>query len=534
MNRSSPWLVPLQVLAGVLAVAIVALSIAWVRLQPTAAPIVSAVESAKAGAEPAAPASGAIAGPSATTEGAPPPSAPEPAADRAATSAVLYGQVLRATGEPIGQGVLWLYRDAEHVGTESMRTGTYSFAGLAPGHYRLRSRITDELPIEREVEVRAPLTRFDVELEPRWLLRVDAVTPAGEPLTKEFAAKVQGLSWGLLSAAAFDEAPTADLPLSNLRTVEAGVGTFREDDPFGRGGAKPLPPQAVGVLTLPPEDAVHVSLMLRNHIVATERVAPGQESVTFTMDVESFERHLSTVRVRVVDASGTPLAGVRVAVNDAQTGGLGQPTGDDGRIVIEHVKPGRLDLEIRHAELRAPQQQIDVPAGATVDLGDVELRAGVSVEFEMIHFEGRGSIRFNPLDPLPPGRTVDDGYMSRDNGSKWTLSLYPGRYGFLASAENGVALVEMDLREPPPTPVQFDLRPGAVLVVENRVGKGHLDYELTTHAGTIVRRRSLSGTSSERILVPPGAYVMTMTDRNGNVTRRDIAVPADGTSITVP
>lgn len=276
------------------------------------------------------------------------------------------------------------------------------------------------------------------------------------------------------------------------------------------------------------------SVLLRSHIVAQQPATPGQEALTFTVATDAFLRELATVRVRVVDPSGAPLAGVRVAMNDSQTGGGGQPTGDDGRITLQHIVPGRLDLEIRHQELRAPMMQIDVPPGADLDLGDVVLAPGARVEVAMDNFVGKGAVRFNLLDPQPSGRTCKDGYVSRENGATWPLDLYPGRYGFFAAAENGVAIAELDLRTPPAGPLHFDLQPGASLRIDNRVGAGFARLELRTAGGVIVRRRELSGTSVERVRVPPGSYVAEITDQTGAVARREVTVTAAGATLVVP
>lgn len=536
MNAPPPLVRPLQVLAVLLGAAVIALFTAWLRMDAAAAPS-SVRESSAAGpdASVTAAAAGGAAAPAV-------PAAPAPeSADRAATPAsgaeraVLYGLVTSAGGDAIRDGVLWLFRDdGAHVGTDSLRDGTYSFAGLDAGRYRLRSRIADELALDREVDVAAPTTRLDVELPARWLLTVNAVTPAGEPLASEVGKTMRGGPGRLLMAAAFAEPPATDLPLSAYAEFTTGVATFRGSDPFRMRGEKALPRETVGVLTMPADRPVTVALLLRSHIVAQQPASPGQDVLTFTLAADAFLRELATVRVRVVDAHGAPVAGARVALNDAQTGGGGQPTGDDGRITVSHLVPGRLDLEISHQELRAPMVQVDVPPGADLDLGDVVLAPGTRVEVAMDNFVGKGAVRFNLLDPLPPGRTCKDGYVSRENGATWPLDVYPGRYGFFAAAENGVAIAELDLRTPPAGPLRFDLQPGASLRIDNRVGSGFARLDLRTPGGVVVRRRELSGTSVELVRVPPGSYVAEITDQSGAVARREVTVAAAGATLVVP
>ena len=314
------------------------------------------------------------------------------------------------------------------------------------------------------------------------------------------------------------------------RHVRAGRTTW---DALVSSG-KALPKQTVGMLALPSGQPLHVALLLRNVIVAQQQVQPGQEEVTFVLSSAELLAKTASVSMRLVDESGMPVAGANVALNDAQTGGGGRPTDEAGRITLSNLMPGSLDLEIRHRELSAPSVQIEVAAGARIDLGDVMLRPFVPLAFDLSNFgEGKGSVRFNLLDP-PRNWIAKDSYASTENGSSATYHVYPGRYGLVASGPNGVAVLEVDAHVAPAAPIRFELRPGAELRIDCKLAGSWARLDLQTPAGAIVRRRELSGDSQESVRLPAGAYVAIITDQAGVDTRRSITLGSEGAVLTVP
>ena len=281
MNASSPLRRSLQAFAIVQAIAIVVLSGLWLRADPAPPPAAGQQLRSAAPSGPSAVATHAavdrstVIAPAAAASASASASAPAEAGVRA----VLYGTVRTADGAALANGVLWLYRGGKHVGTSSGDLPTFAFAGLEPGSYRLRSRIEDHLPIDREVEVRAPTTRLDLELPARWLLTVNVVTPDGKPWSEALSKAAPGLMRRGLVALAFDAPLPGDLPASNLAEVEGGVGRFRTgNDPFGRGD-RALPKQTLGVLTLPAGKPVHVAVILRQTVVAQQPVEPAGLSI---------------------------------------------------------------------------------------------------------------------------------------------------------------------------------------------------------------------------------------------------------------
>ncbi len=533
MSSPVPWLRPLQVVAISLGVVLAALLVAWMRMEPISAAL-------KLGPAGARNETAAVSSPDLRHE-APGPTASLPDAARdvvsaaatpADSAAVLFGSVTREDRSPVTKGFLFLYRDDKHVGTAALRDGAFSFAGLHRGVHRLNTRIDDELPVEQDVVLAAATTRVDLVLAKPWLLTVNVVTPEGTPLLPEVQKAVSRPYLRSIVACACKEPMAGDLPPSNSAEVRTGVGAFRGGDPFGERGA--LPKQTLGVLTLPSIAPLHIALLLRNHVIAQLPASPGQTEITFTLGVEAFLARLASVRVRLVDAAGNPVAPATVALNDAQTGGGGKKVDAEGRATLDHLTPGRLDLEVGHATLRAPRVQVDVAPGANLDLGDIVLVPGVPVAFDLSNFEGKGSVWFHPLDPPRPGWTAKPGYVSLDNGKAQTHSLHPGRYGMYASATNGVAVLEVDASRAPPAPIRFDLRRGAPLRIEYAVTTGAVGLELWSETGLLVRRRNTTTSMRESVELPAGTYTAAITDAMGGTTRRTIRLTSAGASLVIP
>jgi hypothetical protein len=519
----------LQILAIGLAVAIV-VQLALLARQDSPVPMTPGEPAAKADA-PAAEAVLAAARDAAPAPAAPAPAAPEPAKTAESPGCVLFGCIRRADGTPPPRGQLWLSRDGRQVGSSSTERGTYVFAGLAPGKHSLRSRIEDELPLAQDVLVRAPRTRLDLQLPGAWRLTVNAVTPEGKPLLEALPASARQIrGHSQLTAHAFRE-PPGELPLSNMRTIEAGLGRFRGQDPFGRN--KALPKQTVGILTMPAGEPVHVALVLRSTILATMPATPGQEELTFVLSPEAFVSRLATVRLRVVDATGAPVTTARVGMSDAQSSGSGGSVDAEGRITLANLTPGILDLDITAKDLCGPPVMIEVRSGADLDLGDVQLVPPARVEFELAAKGNNDSLRVIWLDPPGrPGWQANDMYFTGDGFR--SLSLYPGRYGAHYRTKAGSAVLEFDTRALPAQPIRLAVQQGAALAVRNRPGGGLARLRLCSVRGALLMDAPLHEAWESTLQVPHGDYIAEITDAAGRVVRREIHVAAGGAELNLP
>jgi len=347
-------------------------------------------------------------------------------------------------------------------------------------------------------------------------LIVHAVTPDGQPLIEALTKRFSDHRWAnALSVIATPEPLDGDLSPCRSSKVAAGLGAFRENGqhtPWRH--VSVLPASAVGMLTLPPDRAVHVALLTRNAVLAQGEAAPGRSDLEFVVPLESVEAKLARVRLRLIDEQGAPVAGVRVAMTDAQSWNAGQPTDESGRVVFESLRPGRLDLTIQHHTLAGPPVLIDVPSGADLDLGDIVLRPYADVELDVSAFEGSGSVRVFSLDaPAREGWNVHDFSVSAEDAPPVTvgptrqLRLFPGRYTMVGRSKRRVAIVHVDTRALGSAPVRFPLTEGVPLRVRGQVGDLPVHLGIRSPVSGLVYCTDLNGAVDLRIDLPAGDYV---------------------------
>lgn len=543
MSAPSPWLRPLQVLAIALAVAIVALSVVWIRMEPPLVPHPMPV-AAQPQDEPAGPASGvrqdATAVAPATTRVGADESVVAPLTP-VATFATLHGTVTHADGTAVTDGCFWLHRDGEELGASLPVAGAFSFAGLQPGVHRLTARIPDELAIDREVRVSAPSTRLDIRLAPRWRLQVNVVTSAGTPLVEALVGRLDAMRGGLfvrsLRALGFPRPLTGDLPSGGDSGSTVGLGPFRRNDPFDMDGQQALPKQALGVLTMPTDAPAHVALVLGTTLIDQQPAAPGQQSVTFVLDVATLLAKTCTARFRCIDASSAPVVGARVSVDSLHEtwSAADRVTDSEGSFTVNHLLPGRVVFGVKHPRLRMPPLQADLVAGADVDCGDVTLREGVEIELSFVGFGGGGSVVMCACDaPVNSRWRTRNAHAFSENGPVRKVSLFPGRYSVLAMGRNGTALLELDTAALPPQPVRFDLRAGATLHIDHQFAPGLARFEIATPRGMAVYRGELGHLGTFQLELPPGDYVATTHDGTGTTRRSAFMLPAGGARLQWP
>jgi hypothetical protein len=360
---------------------------------------------------------------------------------------------------------------------------------------------------------------------------VYARTPDGRPLLDAAREQLQGPRWFRgFGALAFPDPLPGDLPPSNRDEYPAGLGRFRGADAYRTENV--LPKDSVGLLVLPPDRPVHVALLARNALLAQQLVAPGTPELTFTLPVDAVLARSATVRARVVDGGGAPVAGARVALNDANAAGGGVPTGTDGRVTLRHLKPGLLNLEVRAKGLAHPPVQVPVASGADLDLGDLVLRPPASVRLSIVGGSGPVSLRVAPLPPF-----AGAGWRAQ---SQWltptseTIPLAAGRYGVLATRGELCALVEVEATTPPPPPVVVALEPAALLRVRMRAAPAVARVTLRSARGITLLDEEVLEVADLSLRVPPGTYDAELTIGNGPAARRPVSVGASGAVLDVP
>jgi hypothetical protein len=541
MNAPLPWYRPLQVLALALGVAIIVLLFAWLRSEPvTPPPDNPDMQQRAVDLEPApAVEQGGVHDPIAADE-LPQPVIPREASVANDGKATLFGTVRSADGTLVSGGYFWLHSGSSLLGTASLRAATFAFPGLTPGRYRLTSRIPDELPIDREVEVRAPHTRLDIELPGRWLLTVNAVTSDGTPLVEAMADGLNPVQLGRnFRALGFRTERQGDLPPTDHAEFTAGLGPFRANDPSRGRRQLRLPKQTVGILTLPRDRPVQVALVVGTAVVAQQAATPDQTELTFVLGADALASKMGTLRFRCIDASGAPVVGAKISIRSLdgmQFGGRGaskMETDEDGRYTAKNLVPGVVSFSARHETLRVPPIEFVVQGGANLDAGNVTLRAGVELEFGLDNFGGSGSVRVFWLGSAAGARSGGT-YIIPRNGASQKVSWFPGRYSLTARGKGGVARLEFDTAAPPAQPIRFDLRPGASLRIVPTVTGEFATFEVATVSGATVYRGETRGGTGNTTELPAGDYTLTVTDLTGATTRRQFTLPQSGTSIAIP
>ncbi len=533
MNPTPSLLRPLQILAAVLAAVVAVLFVAWVRMDPP--PVVTLPSQddpvLEASQDPVT--AGNVLAAAKIEEPPPAPTGlPAPAAN-AKAAAVLYGTMGHTDGSSVGSGYVWLAKGGKNVGSSSLRDGAFVFAGLQAGGYRLTSRIEDELPLDREVTVDAPVTRLDLMLEGRHVITVSAVTPDGKALAEALPFDKARL----VGALAFDAPLVGDLPPSRSSEHSGGLGPFRKNDPIrGMGrGALPQPKRIVGVLTVPSGRPVHVALLLGTTLLAQQSVPAEQNELTFMVTPDAVLAKQCTIRVRFVDENGAPVADTPVGVSSASGSSTGPSmrTDANGRYESKGIMPGLIGIGMNVPDKMSPPGMYVVAPGEDLDLGDVVVRANTDFEFVMDNFGDRGTVWICAVDaPTRQGVQIEDRWLSRDNGAQQNCSLYPGRYTAVASTSNGVGMLDLDTASSPPQ-VRFVLQPAATLELELGNPDTITSVVIARRTGAAVRRL-VSVRKSESITLPPGDYSATIIDQAGVNTRRDFTLTAAGFKLTLP
>ncbi|HLQ38609.1 MAG TPA: hypothetical protein VK348_12450, partial [Planctomycetota bacterium] len=246
---------------------------------------------------------------------------------------------------------------------------------------------------------------------------------------------------------------------------------------------------------------------------------------------------LATVRMRLVDGrSGAPVTKARPSLNDSQTGGGGNEVDADGRVTMTGLQPGLLALEVWASGLSAPPIQLEVRAGAQLDLGDIVMQPADKVT---IVLEGFGdsislTLRWLEATPLPDCQTKPLRYGGRSGENE--LSLYPGRYLVSARDQDGLVQAEIDTRAVVAAgqPVRFAVQPGPKLTLKNQVGDTFLDMKLRNAQGRVIWSQLLSGHWEQTWPMKTGDYTAELTDLEGKVTTKVIHLGNAGATLVLP
>lgn len=353
--------------------------------------------------------------PLAPLDAAPPAISPTSAAADERVGLLVYGAITDAAGAAVRAPMmgLWFVPDAGPARfVEVPADGTYSVAGLTAGTWVIGTGMTGYRPTRHELELEAsrPVTRFDIVVEPAVRLVISAFTPDGQPLMEALHAGLGEYARSTLRVSALaSEAPLMSLPAQFARGWSSfGIGDFT-DRLEAYGNLAPvtaaLPAGALGVLDVSAPLPIVVTLVLRNAILASQRVEPGRSEVVFRVAVEDVVDQLASVRIRFLDGiTRTPLEGVSVELSDIQISSGPRSLSDaQGVARCDRLLPGGLRFEAGRDGYERLPAQVTVTAARETDLGDLLLFPSTSISGTVVDEEGHpvvARLRANALDDI--------------------------------------------------------------------------------------------------------------------------------------
>lgn len=456
---------------------------------------------------------------------------------------VLSGSVRSADGQPV-EGNVYLSRMDVHRGGESAAPGSYAIAGLQPGEWTLTCRAEDFTPLEQTITLddRA-FQQLDLTLQRSYLVRVKVLGADGASIYEEVQKKSM---WGAPYVVATEQPLANDLPPTTQSSLlRFGIAEWKG---FRGISARDVDPKLLaqgyaGELRLHRAPPAYASLLLRTTLLQSQRIEPGQQELVFTIEAKDVLAKHGSVRMRLLDASGAPIPGLRPSVRTAQGGGAYGKSGDDGAVVIENVVPGMGILELMTgAERESLFRHVRVPAGGTVDLGDITLGAGEKIVGTVLGADGKpvngASIQWTELDsrtfaqPLVSNRSA-----AADAEGKFQLwGCGRHRYAVRASVQGGgLGVATVDARNGAPPDLRITL--GTPMKVALRVNvpptEGFVVTVLASDRSPIAVATIAAEYRPSSLSLLPGSYTVEIHDMRSDRLARSFALTVGSEPLTI-
>lgn len=451
---------------------------------------------------------------------------------------VVHGVVQAIGGAPVAEARVTFERDGEWRGGQSQANGAYAAAALQPGAWQGTCRAEGFATRETTCTLTDAATqRFDFVLDEVYVVKVRMQNAAGEPVVDVLAKHgVQATP----TVIATSEPLPGDLPITEQTLVRVGVGDWHEAD------AKLREAGFAGELRLHRRPPVHASLLLRHLLLGSQRLEPGQHELAFVLETEDVASKLATVKLRLLDAAtGQPLVDAWVAVQTAQGRGSRAKADAEGRCTIVNALPGFGSLQVRVAEYEQPWLCVRVPAGGTLDLGDLALSRLVAVKGRIVDVDDKPvagvQLQSTDLDrrtwPHPLISRRSNG-VSDAEGAFELSALGRHRYvvvGRGSDGRGGFALVDASAGPPPPVTLRFAALTRVALRAQFEFTEAYTVSALTADR-TPVDVAWLEGRYARKQLsLPPGDYTIEIHDATDRLVRSfGLQVGSEPLAIDVP
>jgi len=412
----------------------------------------------------------------------------------------------------------------------------FAFAGFAAGDYRLTARAEGFREFERSFSVPPglPSLCIDVDLQPSWIVKVVLQTPDGGPLHEALAGEQDLAGLGrepVQVIAAWRQLPT-QLPLTDGRETSISVGTWASSRGFRRGRGAELPARYAGTLEMREQRDAVVAAVLREAVLVQQPVAAGQEEVTLIIDPQQIRAQAAGLRLQVVDAAtGAPVPGAKVGLNDAQS--WQQPTAADGEGRYERtgLRPGRYSLSVL-AEGREATAEVDLAPGRITDVGTVVLAelAELRIRVPELADEAQASCTLQVLGAVPNPMLRPRQQRLGLRKGEVDAKVVPGRYLLRVTHKGGGAQLELDTQRVGTEPLVVTLVPEPSLRIDPREIDEPVRCEVRSTNGQLVYDRWVTWTRTFDVQLPVGTYRVSVTRLDGPPRDEMLTVPPQGTT----
>ncbi len=449
---------------------------------------------------------------------------------------VVWGYVLDDGGHPLASASRAGIRFVDELGASQLATidaeGAYSTPGLATGRWYLTAGASGRKASEATLDLTddAATVRQDFQLSPQPCVRVRLIGPAGHPFWEE--------------AKGTDLPPFLGLELLAVATSQPPGERFEEvvgsaNNPFGVGqlwfngqSDVRLGAEYLGRIDLAVDPPVYVSLVLYHDVVETQRLAAGEDEVTFTLDPATLAARLGGVEFTVVDAkTSAPIEGAQVMLRVKGQSGPSQASNAEGHVLFDAQMPGLYELSVAAEGRAAVRREVDVPRGRRADLGRIALDIPVPIRGRAVDGNGRGFAVELRVEPLPtPGQPLGlptFRSLSQSDGSFEIASQPPGIWLLQAKdrkegrdSGNAAELMSpnlvVDTRAGPVDDLRVQLEPVSA-VVARWTGElsGHLRMRFFDEHGYWRQSAGFSNGAPVRVDLLPGCWRIVVSNAAG-------------------
>lgn len=404
---------------------------------------------------------------------------------------------------------------------------------LTPGRWTVRASLAGREEVVRTLELVAGEQPALLELVlPRLpQVRLRVLDADGRPTV---------FRDGLLrpSAMATRDEPEERLPHGVEREDRSACGRYRGAELAG------LDQDAFGLIELACEPPLWVSLVLGEHVLASQVLLPGVEQLDFTLDEATLLARTASLSLAVVDArSRERLPEARVELR--AWNGLARSQSGAGRDLVRFggLAPGSYRLEVGCAGHALVERELELAPGEERELGELalepvgEARLHVTLDLpEQVREAWVLAVSASSLRERPV-RNVLQGEPLRDGRREIELDLAGGSYALWCTAEvdgrmcsSARTLVELSsgtheerltLREPARVALQpaYDAR---------RV------WVRDEHGFFVLGGLTVEGDAPRTIELPAGRYEIVSRDPQGSERSVPLALGPEHASVALP